>query len=147
MEIGTKIYIYGLIDDKGNIFYVGKSSQPKNRFYSHVRQLNRYDIKMQVLDFFYDKEVYWIEKLLKEGHDVQNKEIISTLEQCEIGEVFEISQRTPNKVMYNGKIYNSLNDLYKSRATNLSEYFLKKIVTDPNCDLAKQYPIILIYNK
>jgi hypothetical protein len=99
---------------------------------------------MQILDFFYDKEAYWIEKFLKSGHSIQNKEILSTLEQCEVGEIFEITQRTQNKVMYNGKIYSSLNELYKSKATNLSEYFIKKIVTNPECDLAKQYPIILI---
>lgn len=144
MGKGTKIYIYGLIDSKSNIFYIGKSSQPKNRFYQHVRQLNRYNIKMEILDFFYDKEIYWIEKLLKDGHPIQNKEILSTMEQWEIGETFNITQKIPNKVKYNGKIYNSLNALYKSRDLNLSEYHIKKIIKNPECDLAKQYPIALI---
>lgn len=144
MEKGTKIYIYGLIDSENNTFYIGKSSQPKNRFYQHVRKLNRYDIKMQILDFFFDKEIHWIEKLLKDGHPIQNKEILYTMEQWDIGKTFTITQKTPNKVKYNGKTYNSLNALYKSRDINLSEHYLKKIIENPECDLAKQYSIVLI---
>lgn len=144
MEKGTKVYIYCLIDRDNNIFYVGKSSRPKGRFYDHVSHLGRYDITMKILDFFFDKEIHWIEKLLKEGHPIQNKEICSTLEQWEKGEIFKISKRNLTKVKYNGKIYNSPSALYRSHDINLSEYHIKKIIENPECDLAKQYSIVLI---
>jgi predicted GIY-YIG superfamily endonuclease len=144
MEKGTKVYIYCLIDSNNNVFYIGKSSRPKGRFYDHVSHLGRHDITMKILDFFFDKEIYWMEKLLKDGHPIQNKEILSTMEQWEVGETFNITRKIPAKVKYNGKIYNSLNALYKSRDLNLSEYHLKKIIENPECALAKQYPIALI---
>ena len=142
--MGTKVYIYGLLDSKNETFYIGKSSRPKSRFYDHVSHLKRYDIKMKILDIFYDKETYWIEKLLAEGHPLQNKEIITTLEQWEIGEIFKISKRTPNKVEYNGKIYSSLNILINSKDIPLSEHQIRQIVKNPNYKLAKEYLINII---
>ena len=99
---------------------------------------------MKILDIFYDKETYWIEKLLAEGHPLQNKEIITTLEQWEIGEIFKISKRTPNKVEYNGKIYSSLNILINSKDIPLSEHQIRQIVKNPNYKLAKEYLINII---
>jgi predicted GIY-YIG superfamily endonuclease len=144
MEKGTKTYVYGLIDEKNNIFYVGKSSRPKSRFYDHTSHLGKYDIKMKILDIFYDVETYWIEKLLSEGHPIKNKEIIVTSEQWEIGEIFKISKRVPAKVEYNGKVYSSLNVLINSKDIPLSEHQIRQIVKNPNYKLAKQYPINII---
>lgn len=144
MEKGTKTYVYGLMNENGEVFYIGKSSRPKSRFYDHVSHLGKHDMIMKILDIFYDVETYWIEKLTKEGHPLQNKEIISTLEQWEVGETFKIFKRTPNKIEYQGKIYPSLNSFIKSKTIPLSEHQIRRIIEDPNYKLAKQYPINII---
>lgn len=143
-EKGTKVYIYGLINNKNEVFYIGKSTSPRTRLYTHINDLNYSYLKMEILDIFYDKEVYWIEKYLKEGHPIKNKEIISTLEQWEIGHTFETTKKQPQKVMYNGITYNSLNHLRNTTLTNISEYHIKQILKNPDHHLAAQYPIILI---
>ena len=143
-EEGTKVYIYGLINKENQIFYIGKSTAPKTRLYTHSCDLNYSYLKMEILDIFYDREVYWIEKCLEEGHPIKNKEIISTLKQWEVGHTFEIVKKAPKKVMYDGVIYNSLNHLRNTTLNHISEYHLKQIIKNPKHYLATHYPITLI---
>ncbi len=143
-ELGTKVYIYGLMDDKNNVFYIGKSIVPKSRFYDHSSSLNYPYLKMEILDVFYDKEAYWIKKYLKEGHPIKNKEVLLTSERWEIGQTFEFFKKQPQKVKYNGVIYSSINNLRTTTLNHLSEYHIRQIISNPKHHLAEQYKITLI---
>jgi hypothetical protein len=86
-------FIYSLSDDFNNIRYIGKSNNPKKRFYYHLKCCNRTNthnnnwikslLKMNKLpilsivdevpvDNWQFWEIYWISKLKNEGHNLTN---------------------------------------------------------------------------
>jgi len=144
MDKGLKVYVYGLINMEDEICYIGKTSNPKGRLSSHHSDGWSHSIRMKILDFFYDVENMWIHKLIKENHPIQNKEVTKYSSNHRINEIIDKKIYSFQKVKYNGKVYDSLNQLYTSNDINLSRYYLQKILDDPKCDLAKQYPIIQI---
>lgn len=144
MERKLKVYIYGLINDVGGIIYVGKSSNPKSRLTKHHSDLKDYNLKMKILDVFYDLEVDWIYKLLKDNQPLQNSQIQKYSGDHNIGDIIEKGRADYKKIQYSGKLYNSINQLYTSRDVDLSLYNIRKVISNPNCELAKEYPITLI---
>ena len=86
----TKVYVYGILDDNDEIVYVGKTSTPKRRLGDHKRTTG-WD-RMKILDLFYDKEFYWIEKL-RHNSKLENKFDRPNQEDWEIGDIVEIGDR------------------------------------------------------
>ena len=86
----TKVYVYGILNANEEIIYVGKTSAPKKRLVDHKRTSGWN--KMKILDFFYDKEMHWINKLKSECK-LENKEIRPNEEDWEIGERVEVRDR------------------------------------------------------
>jgi predicted GIY-YIG superfamily endonuclease len=109
--IGNKIYVYGLLDKNDNVIYVGKSSAPKHRLLGH----NNYSSKLKILDVFEDREVYWIEKLLQEGHSLANKQWNYHTEEWNIGDIIEINRGKGIKIYdsQTQKTYDSFSSLSK----------------------------------
>ncbi len=110
---GIKVYVYGLLDDEDKIIYVGKSSTPKSRLTTHTSSS-----RLKILDIFYDKEVYWIEKLQKEGHNIFNQKGIKEVENWDIGDIIEINRKENRgaQKIYDSKtnkVYDSLKSLIK----------------------------------
>jgi len=108
---GIKVYVYGLLDNEDNISYVGKSSTPKSRLVNHTSSS-----RLKILDIFYDKEVYWIEKLQKEGYDLLNQKGIKEVEDWNIGDIVEVNRKENRgaQKIYDSKtskIYDSLKSL------------------------------------
>ena len=96
--IGTKTYIYGLLDKSDNIIYLGKSSCPKNRLRHHKHISTISITKCKILDIFYDTENYWINKLLSEGIVLKNKYNLPEEESWEIGDIIEVGSLKKVKV-------------------------------------------------
>ena len=80
---GNKVYVYGILDDNDDIIYVGKSSKPYERLKRHI---SRYD-RAVILDFYYDKESYWIDKLRLNGHILENKHTDAMTSEHKIGDI------------------------------------------------------------
>lgn len=111
----SKIYVYALIDND-IIIYVGKSTLPKVRLTSHKATYNNIHLKLKILDFFYDKEQYWVSKLIKEGHPLQNKEFQYENESWEIGDIIESKSNNNYQIkdIETGEIFESLYTLSKN---------------------------------
>jgi excinuclease UvrABC nuclease subunit len=108
---GTKTYIYGMLDENDEVIYIGKSINPYNRLLQHSQMGLK---RMKIIDYFYDKESYYIEKYLKEGYALQNKELsIDKSQKLEIGEILELKRKTSTKIKdtISGKIFNSFYEL------------------------------------
>ena len=96
----NRVYVYGLLDTNDNVIYVGKSSAPKQRLLGH----SNYASKLKILDIFEDREVYWIEKLLQEGHSLSNKHWNYYTEKWNIGDIVSLGGKRGVKGI---KIYDS----------------------------------------
>ena len=83
----TKVYVYGILNEKDEIIYVGKSSAPRIRLIAHKRDSGWN--KMKILDTFLDTEFYWIEKLKNECK-LENKFDKPNEEDWEIGDIVEV---------------------------------------------------------
>lgn len=123
---GNKVYIYGLLDSNDNIVYIGKSSSPYSRL-SHHKSTFGYR-KMVILDFFYDKEAHYIQKYLKQGVKLVNKEMNISYEDRKIGEIIEINNVLSYQMKCNntGYIYKSLKELEEK--TGITSYYAKQII-------------------
>jgi len=80
----TKVYVYGILNEKDEIIYVGKTTTPKRRLADHKRTTS-YN-KLKILDTFFDTEFYWIEKLKTECK-LENKFDRPDEEDWEIGDI------------------------------------------------------------
>lgn len=109
-EIGIKVYVYALIDEDGNMCYIGKSSQPKQRMFLHRNQGFPTVNKVKILDIFYDTENYWIYRSIEEGHKLQNKEISQAIENHNIGDIITTSDKVSTRVLNTstGEVYESM---------------------------------------
>jgi len=101
-----KVYIYALLDEEDNEIYVGKSTCPRERLIAHLKP------KCVILDYFYDKEHYWINKLTVEGKKLKNKEKLKNSETWEVGDIIVNNYRKSKnqvrvKYLPTGKIYHS----------------------------------------
>jgi len=104
----VKVYIYGALDQNGDIVYVGKSVAPSTRLTDHYN--TRGWEKLIILDTFIDKEHYWVDKLIKEGNNLENKEKLSSNESWIVGDVVcKKEYRVKNRVRHipSGTIYDS----------------------------------------
>jgi len=127
---GSKVYIYGLMDGD-NIIYVGKSVSPRARLANHKQNYNTESLKLIILDFFIDKEIYWVNKLLSEGHKLHNKEFLMDCQECEIGEIIECRTKTSRSVLNKetNQIYESIYKL--SQEINLDNRQILLRINNP----------------
>jgi len=112
---GVKIYIYALMDENEQIIYVGKSNTPKNRLANHKCNLNNSKLKVKILDYFYDVEQYWVNKLTQEGYNLNNKEFFIHSETWEKGDIIDTNRKSSFKI-YDKELnitYNSMYELSK----------------------------------
>ena len=103
-----KVYIYGILDNEDNIVYVGESISPKLRLMGHKKEYKR----SKILAIYEDLENFWINKLIKEGHPLKNKEMLVEGEEWNVGDVITLSIKpnpTPQKIRHKqtGVIYES----------------------------------------
>ena len=138
----VKVYIYGVLDDDENIIYVGKSATPKRRLVNH-RMDSGYK-KLVILEIIRDKEQDWIDKLLSEGHPLQNKERMIEQEDWEVGDVVEFNHKTaPIRVRHKptGVIYESANKagyaVYGTHST-----FITNLKNSPKSKYHKDWEIV-----
>jgi hypothetical protein len=138
---GNIVYIYALLDEQNNITYIGKSSSPKVRLYTHSSSLPYSNPRAKILDYFYDTEDYWIKKMLSEGHPLQNREIDVATEKWDIGDIISIFKRIDKKILNKttGVIYKSINDA--SIKINLNPTTIKSILEKPTHKLKKLYDL------
>jgi len=70
------IYIYGLVDGEGNLFYVGKTQNPRQRLNAHRckygKSISIYIIEEVTQQDWEEKERYWIEELRDRGYKLLN---------------------------------------------------------------------------
>jgi hypothetical protein len=121
---GVKIYIYALIDENEQIIYVGKSNTPKPRLANHKCNLNNSNLKMKILDYFYDVEQYWVDKLIQEGHNLINKEFFIHSEEWEKGDIIDTNRKSAFKI-YDSElniIYSSMYELSKVIQMDFSQF-------------------------
>jgi predicted GIY-YIG superfamily endonuclease len=127
---GTKVYIYALLNKDNQIIYVGKSTTPYSRLANHKCNLNNFELKMKILDYFYDVEQYWVNKLIQEGHNLNNKELFIHSEKWEKGDIINSKKKLTYKI-YDKElniIYNSFYELNKIIKTNLdSQQIINRI--------------------
>jgi len=78
----VKVYIYGVVNDYGDIVYVGESVNPKTRLTNHKSDAI-------ILDYYYSVEHYYINMLRKRGFMLRNKESLISGESVdyEIGDL------------------------------------------------------------
>jgi excinuclease UvrABC nuclease subunit len=119
---GIKIYIYALMDENDQITYVGKSNTPKSRLAQHKCNLNNSKLKMKILDYFYDLEQYWVEKLIKEGNNLNNKELFIHSEEWNKGDIINTNKKHSYKIYDKEKdiIYDSIYSLSKTEKIDVS---------------------------
>lgn len=127
----SKVYIYGLMDGD-NIIYVGKSVTPKHRLSQHRQTYNNNSLKIKILDFFFDKEIYWVDKLISEGHKLNNSQTLTGSEDWGIGDIIEIQTKTRQSVLdkSTNRIYKSLYSL--SKEINLDPQQITSRIENPN---------------
>lgn len=114
--IGDITYVYALKDENEKIIYIGKSCSPKNRLGLHKQYLNLENISMEILDFFYDVESFWIKKYLDDGQPLKNKITdIKDIEKWEIGDIITIN----NSISY--PIYDSEQNVIYDSIYSLSK--------------------------
>ena len=85
-----KVYVYGILDDNDGIIYVGKSIAPRRRLFEHKKGYKR----SKILAIYEDLENFWINKLIKEGHPLKNKEMLVDGEEWNVGDVIALSDKT-----------------------------------------------------
>lgn len=146
---GIKVYIYGLLDESDQIIYVGKSSIPSYRLSYHKRDKNISVSRMKILDIFYDKENYWINKLIDEGHPLVNREVSSTVENYEIGDFIESTEKKRFKVrnIETGEIFSSAYkacNSYKKMSYEMFKYYLDGNVKTESRKYTEPFPFEII---
>lgn len=102
----TRVYVYGLLDMDGEVFYIGKSSIPKQRLISHCDSGLSESRKMIILDIFYDTEFAWIQKYISEGINLKNKFDIPSEENWNVGD--EINCKKLRVVKFRDKVSNTV---------------------------------------
>jgi hypothetical protein len=128
---GIKIYVYALIDENDQIKYVGKSNTPKSRLANHKCNLNNPKLKMKILDYFYDIEQYWVNKLIQEGHDLINKEFFIHNEEWEKGDIIDTNGKFSFKI-YDKELNITYNSMYElSKIINLDIQQLQTRINKP----------------
>jgi len=130
---GVKIYIYALINEDNQIIYVGKSTTPYSRLANHKCNLNNSELKMKILDYFYDVEQYWVNKLIQEGHNLSNKEFFIHSEEWEKGDIINPKPKLSFKI-YDKELnitYNSLYELNKAIKTDLDSQQIMNRINKP----------------
>lgn len=127
----TKVYIYALLNDS-KIVYIGKSSVPQERLGSHKSHYNNPNLKLKILDFFYDKEIGWLNKFLNEGYDLYNKETLKHTEEWEIGDIIETKIKPQYKILdkESGIVYKSIYSL--SKHLKLDQSHLTTRINNPS---------------
>lgn len=128
---GIKIYVYALIDENEQITYVGKSNTPKSRLANHKCNLNNPKLKIKILDYFYDVEQYWVNKLTQEGHSLNNKELFIHSETWETGDIIDTIHKSSFKI-YDKELNITYNSMYElSKITKLDNQQLLTRINKP----------------
>ena len=82
-------YVYGLLDSKGKVNYIGRSYTPRSRCSQHSRSVKSF----KIIDKFKDVEQEWIKKYLDDGITLNNKEKPKTCELHNVGDIVEMNRR------------------------------------------------------
>ena len=128
---GVKIYIYALMTEDEQVVYVGKSNTPYCRLANHKCNLNNPKLKMKILDYFYDVEQYWIDKLIQEGHNLKNKEFFIHSEEWEKGDIINPKPKLSFKI-YDKELNITYSSMYElSKATKIDISALQIRINNP----------------
>lgn len=138
---GTIVYVYALINEEGQVNYIGKSSSPKARLYGHLSSQSEKVLNMKILDIFHDTESYWISKFLEEGNALFNKEVDIYEEKWEVGDIITVGKRVTRKVLNKstGEVYKSMYDV--NIKTRIPYHQIQEILKNPKSTLREQYPL------
>ena len=82
-------YVYGLLDSKGEVNYIGRSYTPRSRCSQHDRSVKSF----KIIDKFKDVEQEWIQKYLDDGITLNNKEKPKTCELHNVGDIVEVNRK------------------------------------------------------
>ena len=83
---GFKTYVYAIFENNEPI-YVGKSYAPRRRYIDGHIKCGMAGDYCKILDFYYDKESFWILKLLNDGYALKNKKTHPIIEKWNIGDI------------------------------------------------------------
>ena len=130
-KYSIKTYIYALIDKNEQIIYVGKSNTPKLRLGCHKNTFNNLKLTMKILDYFYDVEQYWVNKLLIEGYPLKNKEFNRYSEEWEKGDVINTNPKLSFKI-YDKELNITYNSIYElSKVTKMDVAAIQTRIDKP----------------
>ena len=110
--------VYAVINKEGTISYVGCTKNIKNREYQH-RAYNSSEVDhLEALEEVEDnvateREIYWIRKLIDEGHPLKNRENKKKTERWNNKNPEDKKQR--HGVVISGNSYNTLTRICQER--------------------------------
>tara|TARA_R110000796_G_C14266143_1_gene400620 strand:+ start:93 stop:521 length:429 start_codon:yes stop_codon:yes gene_type:complete len=107
-KFAPRVYIYGLLDDDGNIVYVGKSINVEQRLQDHKRNA-------VIIDYYQDLEVFYINYLQDSGYLLENLEKIRNTKTYEIDEIVYLKKSARKKHVYSEAIEAARRDVYSDR--------------------------------
>jgi hypothetical protein len=148
---GVKVYIYALLNEDDEIIYIGKSSTPSDRFSSHKNNGHASVNKMRILDYFYDKEYYYIKKYISEGHNLSNKQTDPWEEDWNIDDIIEYKPtnlENPKKISCKNPLTNKYYDTIEEASVDLgiSRHKVKRLLVDTKYILRQKYPLEMVRN-
>lgn len=125
----VKVYIYELLDENNEVFYIGKTSTPNRRLGTHKQDRIR-KMKLKILDCFIDIEYKWIHKYLEKGCILENKETNPMVENWNIGDIIGIKTGRELKIkdLISNKIYNSIKEA--TEKLDVSRYIVGRLLHD-----------------
>ena len=141
-------YLYTLRNDKNEIFYVGKTKAPTNRFSTHYSKIN-IPFTMELVKEYYDDEDKFILELISKGENINNIQIPYNLEgKYSVGTKFLSENiKLKNKPIFDkmlNKTFNTIKECaeyYKVQPYIISNH-LRGVKTSISEKLQIEYPNI-----
>jgi hypothetical protein len=86
---------------------------------------------MKILDYFYDVEQYWVNKLLIEGYPLKNKEFNRYSEEWEKGDIINTNPKLSFKI-YDKELNITYNSIYElSKVTKMDVSSIQTRINKP----------------
>jgi len=141
---GTKVYVYGLLDEEGQVYYIGKSTSPKARLYSHCSNGHTTTRTCKILDYYYDTESYWVQFYSEQNPDLVNSQTLIHTEDHEIGDILTVSTLTKVSIKNTktGEVFESIAEFVRKCEDSLEYYQAQAILDNPAHKLYGKYPIV-----
>lgn len=141
-------YLYTLSNENNEIFYIGKTKSPYNRFTTHYSKIN-YPFIMEIVKEYYDEEDKLIVELLTTGKNISNLQLPYNPEgEYNIGLKFSSNDiKSKNKPIFDKKlkrIFNTIRECaeyYNVEPYTISNH-LRGINTIISKDIELEYKII-----